>query len=466
MEVSLDFFEENVDRIYSTQVMAAGAGGGDVDGPIWLLLSLVALLIALTAFFVGSEFAVVKVRMSRLDQLVVEGNKSAVLAKKVASDLDYYLSACQLGITVTALGLGFLGEPSVVRLLTPLFNEFNIPASLASVISFITAFAIVTFLHVVIGELAPKSLAIQYAERMTLIFARPLFWFGRIMFPFIWLLNGSARLLLGLFGVKPAGHEEAHSEEELKIIMTQSFQSGEINQTELAMMQNIFSFDQHVTKDVMVPRTKVEAIDIEATRAEVLATFADSQYTRYPIMEGGDKDHLIGYINVKEVLMGLAMQPSVDLKAYVKELPVVHEMTPLEDTLKQMREVRTHIAIVLDEYGGTSGLITLEDLLEEIVGEIRDEFDEDEVDPIHTVDASTYDIDTRVRLDELEGHFGLTFENAEEIDTLGGWLQVNRDENIVGTTFEFDRYMLTILEMTEHHVERVRLIVHPDVKEA
>ena len=442
--------------------MAAGGGGGEVDGPIGLLLALVALLIALTAFFVGSEFAVVKVRMSRLDQLIAEGNKSAILAKKVASDLDYYLSACQLGITVTALGLGFLGEPSVVRLLTPLFNEFNIPASVASIVSFVTAFAIVTFLHVVIGELAPKSLAIQYAERMTLIFARPLFWFGRVMFPFIWLLNGSARLLLGLFGVKPAGHEEAHSEEELKIIMTQSFQSGEINQTELAMMQNIFSFDQHVTKDVMVPRTKVEAIDLEATREEVLTIFEESQYTRYPITQDNDKDNLIGYINVKEVLMGLAVRPSIDLSTYVKELPVVHEMTPLEDTLKQMREARTHIAVVLDEYGGTSGLITLEDLLEEIVGEIRDEFDEDEVDPIHTVDHLTYDIDTRVRLDELDDRFGLSFENAEDIDTLGGWLQLSGQTNEVGTVVDFDRYTLTILEMSDHHVERVRLALRPE----
>ena len=466
MEVTLESLEEHVDRIYSTHVIAAGGGGGEVEGPIWVLLSLVALLIALTAFFVGSEFAVVKVRMSRLDQLVAEGNKSAILAKKVASDLDYYLSACQLGITVTALGLGFLGEPSVVRLLTPLFNEFDIPASLASIISFAVAFAIVTFLHVVIGELAPKTLAIQYAERMTLIFARPLFWFGRIMFPFIWLLNGSARLLLGLFGVKPAGHEQAHSEEELKIIMAQSFQSGEINQTELAMMQNIFSFDQHVTKDVMVPRTKVEAIDIEATRAEVLETFADSQYTRYPITEDGDKDNLIGYINVKEVLMGLAVSPSINLSTYVKELPVVHEMTPLEDTLKQMREARTHIAIVLDEYGGTAGLITLEDLLEEIVGEIRDEFDEDEVDPIHTVDDMTYEIDTRVLLEELEERFGITFERSEGIDTLGGWLQVHRETHEVGDTLEFDRYVLTVIEMTENHVERVRLVVRPDIQEA
>lgn len=451
-----------MDRIYSTQVMAAGGGGGDVEGPIWLLLSLVALLIALTAFFVGSEFAVVKVRMSRLDQLIAEGNKSAVLAKKVASDLDYYLSACQLGITVTALGLGFLGEPSVVRLLTPIFNEFDIPAAVASAISFAIAFALVTFLHVVIGELAPKTLAIQFPERMTLIFARPLFWFGRVMFPFIWLLNGSARLLLGLFGVKPAGHEQAHSEEELKIIMAQSFQSGEINQTELAMMQNIFSFDQHVTKDLMVPRTKIETIDLDATREEVLATFADSQYTRYPITENGDKDHLIGYINVKEVLMGLATSPSIVLSTYVKELPVVHEMTPLEDTLKQMLEARTQIAVILDEYGGTAGLITLEDLLEEIVGEIRDEFDEDEMDPIHAVSATVYDVETRVLLDDLEERFGIRFEDSDEIDTLGGWLQLQRSQYALGDQVEFDRYSMTIIEMTDHHVERVRLELHAD----
>ena len=202
---------------------------------------MVVLLIALTAFFVGSEFAVVKVRMSRLDQLILEGNKKAVIAKKLVANLDYYLSACQLGITVTALGLGFLGEPTVERILHPLFEDLGMPQALSTVVSLVLALSIMTYLHVVVGELAPKTLAIQFAEKMTLILAMPLYWFGKLMYPLIWTLNGSARILLRIFGVKPSDHEEAHSEDELRIIMAHSFKSGEINQTELSYVENIFN---------------------------------------------------------------------------------------------------------------------------------------------------------------------------------------------------------------------------------
>ncbi|GAE08885.1 magnesium and cobalt efflux protein CorC [Paenibacillus sp. JCM 10914] len=198
-------------------------------------LIILAILIALTAFFVASEFAVVKIRMSRIDQLIAEGNKKAVMAKKVASDLDYYLSACQLGITVTALGLGAIGKPAVERLMYPVFEWLNVSQSTSSIASYAIAFILVTFLHVVVGEMAPKTLAIQFAEKMTMLLAAPLYWFGKIMYPFIWALNGTSRVLLRAFGVKPAGHEEIYSEDELRIIMTQSFQGGEINQTELAI---------------------------------------------------------------------------------------------------------------------------------------------------------------------------------------------------------------------------------------
>ena len=187
-------------------------------------LTLLIILLILTAFFVGAEFAVVKLRMSRIEQLISEGNKKAITAKKVASDLDYYLSACQLGITITALGLGALGKPAVERLLYPVFDFLNISDALSSALSYAIAFILVTFLHVVLGEMAPKTLATQYAERMSLLLSPPLYWFGKIMNPFIWALNGTSRQFLRLFGVKPAGHEDTYSEDELKIIMAQSFQ--------------------------------------------------------------------------------------------------------------------------------------------------------------------------------------------------------------------------------------------------
>lgn len=202
-----------------------------------LNIALLIILIALTAFFVASEFAVVKIRTSRVDQLVAEGNKKAVLAKKVVSDLDYYLSACQLGITVTALGLGALGKPTVERLLYPVFNYLDVPASISSIASYAIAFILVTFLHVVVGEMAPKTLAIQFSEKLTLLLSPPLYWFGKIMYPFIWALNGASRVILRGFGVKPAGHDQAYSEDEIKIIMNQSYEGDEDNKTKLSYLE-------------------------------------------------------------------------------------------------------------------------------------------------------------------------------------------------------------------------------------
>lgn len=421
---------------------------------------MIAFLIAATAFFVGSEFAVVKVRSSRLDQLIAEGNKSAVLAKKVTSDLDYYLSACQLGITVTALGLGFLGKPTVELLLYPVFQEFDLPASLISVISFVLAFSLVTFLHVVVGELAPKTLAIQFAERMTLILSRPLYWFGIVMFPLIWFLNGSGRLLLGLFGVKPAGHDTAHSEEELKILMAQSFKSGELNQTELAFMHNIFTFDEHIARDLMVPRTKMETIDITTTHEEMLQEFEEHQFTRYAITEDYDKDKIIGYVNAKEILLEIAAGTLQNFSTYVKTLPVVSENTPLDKTFGTMKAKRAHMVLVVDEYGGTAGMLTLEDVLEEIVGEIRDEFDADEVDDIHQVAPFQYEIDGRVLLADLNERFSLHFEDSDDIETIAGWIQARSLEVKDADIFTEDGFDLQVIEFENNHIERVLLTLH------
>jgi len=432
-----------------------------LDTILFINLFLVVLLIALTAFFVGSEFAVVKVRMSRLDQMIQEGNKSAILAKKIAGDLDYYLSACQLGITVTALGLGALGEPTVEKILHPVFDEFGVSAAVSTLLSFGIAFVSVTFLHVVIGELAPKTLAIQYAEKMTLLFARPLYIFGKIMYPFIWLLNGSARLFLGLFGVKPAGHEQAHSEDELKIIMAQSFQSGEINQTELALMQNVFAFDEHVVKDLMVPRMRMATISERLSKDELMEIFMDNPFTRYPVTEENDKDRILGYINVKEMLTDFANGNNHAVTHYVKDLPVVSEVTSLQDTLRKMKKTRSHIVLVVDEYGGTAGIVAMEDLLEEIVGEIRDEFDTDEVEEIQELPNNEYLIAGTVLLEDLENRFGLTFTNDEDVDTIGGWIQMHNIDLQPGEHIDTEAFSVEVIEMENYQINQIKLWLHP-----
>lgn len=438
-----------------------------MDGMIILNLFLVALMIALTAVFVGGEFAILKVRMSRIDQLISEGNKKAVLAKKVANDLDYYLSACQLGITITALVLGALGEPTVEKLLHPVFESFEVPDALATVLSYAIALSIVTFLHVVLGELAPKTLAIQFSERMTLLLAPPLYWFGKITAPIIWTLNGAARLFLRLFGVEPAGHDEVHSEEELKLIMQQSYKSGEINQTELAYLQNIFAFDNRIIKDIMIPRTQIVTLEKDITFEDMIAVLDEHDYTRYPVTDGHDKDQVIGFVNTKEMLTHIAAGNDREMERFIHDMPRFHEATPISSVLVKMQQNRTHMAIVTDEYGGTAGLVSMEDILEEIVGEIRDEYDMDEVPDIRAKSETEYVMSGRVLLADLEEQFGLVFPDSEDLDTIGGWLQVQSD-NVPeeGDTIPLEPHLWTISEMENYQVVLVELKLNTEAPEA
>ncbi|WP_422659352.1 hemolysin family protein [Paenibacillus sp. EC2-1] len=421
-------------------------------------LFLLVVLIGLTAFFVASEFAVVKIRVSRIDQIIAEGNKKAVLAKKVVTDLDYYLSACQLGITVTALGLGALGKPTVERLLYPVFDYLNIPGSIASVASYAIAFIFVTFLHVVVGEMAPKTLAIQYAEKMTMLLAAPLYWFGKIMYPFIWALNGASRILLQGFGVKPAEHDQAYSEDELRIIMNQSFEGGEINQTKLAYMNNVFSFDERVAKDIMVPRTELITLDKDMQYTEIIRILDKYNYSRYPVTEAADKDRIIGIVNVKKMLPYIVAKKEIKMEDFIRKLPHVIENTRIQDAMIKMQQQQVHMAVVIDEYGGTSGILTMEDILEEIVGEIRDEFDADEVADIQKTRDHEYLINGRVLLNELVKQFEITFDGDEEMDTIGGWIQYQKGTTVeVGDVIEHGEFVWTVAEMDNYQIKQVIL---------
>lgn len=421
-----------------------------------LNIVLLVVLLALTAFFVGSEFAVVKIRMSRIDQLIAEGNKKAILVKKVSSDLDYYLSACQLGITVTALGLGALGKPTVERLLYPAFDFFSIPDATASAASYAIAFLLVTYLHVVLGEMAPKTLAIEHAERMSLILAPWLYRFGAVMKPFIWLLNGAARLLLRAFGVKPSTKDSAYSEDELKIVMAQSYEGGAINETELSYMENVFTFDERSAKDIMVPRTDMIVLDKETPLAEVVEILDENNYTRYPVTEDGDKDRILGFVSTKKILPHIVAGEPWQMENFIREMPTVFEMTGLQDALLKMQSARVHIAAVADEYGGTAGIITLEDILEEIVGEIQDEFDEDEIADIEQIAEHQYLINGRVLLEDIEDRFGLNFEESEEISTIGGWIHYQSTDDVEeGQTFDMNDTIWTVTEMENQQIKQV-----------
>ncbi len=421
----------------------------------------IALLIVLTAFFVATEFAIVKIRVSRIDQLISEGKKGAEAAKRVVTHLDEYLSACQLGITITALGLGWLGEPTVEDLLYPLFVYFELSQSITHLLSFGIAFTLVTFLHVVVGELAPKTVAIQKAEAVTLAFAVPIIWFYKIMYPFIWFLNGAARVLVGLFGLKPASeHEIAHSEEELRILLTESFKSGEINKNELRYMNNIFEFDERIAKEIMVPRTEIVTISIDDTFKDILNIIQTENYTRYPVLDG-DKDNIRGFINVKEFLTANLIsrinQDDMNLEGFIN--PVIHvmETIPIHDLLVKMQKERTHIAILMDEYGGTSGLVTVEDILEEIVGEIRDEFDEDEVPEIQKINEDHYILDSKLLIEDVNNLLGTDFAH-KDVDTIGGWFLTQNIEAETGSDFEIDGYTFKVHQKEGHQLHYLEVI--------
>lgn len=305
-----------------------------------LNLVLVAFLIGLSAFFVAVEFALVRVRPSRIDQMIAEGNKRALAVKQAVANLDGYLSACQLGITITSLGLGWLGEPTVEKILHPVFESMSIPDALASFLSFVIAFVAITYLHVVVGELAPKTIAIRKAETVALLTSGPIILFNRVMYPFIWLLNGSANQLVKLFGIKPASeHEDAHSEEELQIIINESFESGKINQAEFGYVSRIFAFDEMLAKEIMVPRTDMVCLYLNKTNEENLEIIREEQYTRFPVVNES-KDDIIGIINTKQFFLELyGNDEPVDLSSLIQPVSAVHETTPVKDLLKKCRRM-------------------------------------------------------------------------------------------------------------------------------
>ncbi|PAV28646.1 hypothetical protein CIL05_15240 [Virgibacillus profundi] len=417
----------------------------------------VAVLIMMTAFFVMAEFAIVKIRSTQLEPHIENGKKSAVYAKQVVTHLDEYLSACQLGITITALGIGRLAEPTFEKMLHPIIGQFGFSSAFVTTISIAISFLIATFLHVVVGELAPKTLAIQKAEQVTLWTARPLIWFYRLLFPFIWFLNGSARLLSRSVGLKPmSGHEESHSEEELRLILADSYKSGEINQSEMMYVNNIFDFDERVAREIMVPRTEMIYFSKEDSFDTNLDVILEGQFTRYPVADE-DKDNIIGLVNLKEIFTSHLKDKNAAIEDYIRPILHISEATPIKKVLLKMQKERIHMAIVNDEYGGTAGLITVEDILEEIVGDIRDEFDDNEVPMIEEVNENTTIVSGRVHLDDINDLLGTELID-EEIDTIGGWVFTNNLDAKEGTSIEFDGHQYTIDEMDGYQIKKVKIM--------
>ncbi|TSB46005.1 hemolysin family protein [Alkalicoccobacillus porphyridii] len=422
----------------------------------------VAALIALTAFFVASEFAIVKIRSTQLEPHLEGGSRRAMAAKKVVSNLDEYLSACQLGITITALGIGRLAEPTFERMLHPIIGELAISEALVTTASIAISFSIATFLHVVIGELAPKTLAIQKAEQVTLWIAQPLILFYRLLYPFIWLLNGSARILIRSFGLKPMSeHEVTHSEEELRLILSDSYKSGEINQSEFDYVSKIFDFDERVAKEIMVPRPEMVTISIDDPLEDIIKTIRTEKYTRYPVVDG-DKDNVLGIINVRELLSNIVgdQEQALSIHDYIRPVFSVIESVPIKDVLVVMQKNQNHMAILFDEYGGTAGLLTMEDIIEEIVGEINDEFDEEEEPDVVQLDENYYRISGQKMITEVNELLDLNIEE-EDADTIGGWMLTQKYDIKEGEELSFDHYSFKVIEFEGHQIKKIDVYLTP-----
>ncbi|MBD1370963.1 HlyC/CorC family transporter [Hazenella sp. IB182357] len=424
---------------------------------ITLKLILVLFLVLLNGFFVASEFAIVKVRATRIEQLVREGHAKAKTAQLLVKNLDAYLSATQLGITLASLALGWVAEPFLAGLIEPLLRQLHISETITHVISFGIVFSLITFLHIVIGEMAPKSLAIRRSEATTLWIAYPLRVFFIIFKPTIWFLNESANQILKWLKVELApDHQSAHTEEEIRMLVQHSHHSGIIDQTELSLFDNIFDFSDRVAREIMVPRVDMICIYQNDPFQENLMTIKKSHFTRFPLC-GEDKDDVHGIIHIRDVYEQILEGNEPNLKAITRTPVFVPETLEIKDVLRTLQQERTEMAIVVDEYGGISGLITLENIIEEIVGEIQDEFDDEQ--PFFKLAQEGTLVDAHLLIEEVNDHFQLSIEDTDN-DRIGGWffsqLQTMPE---VGSTVSYGSYKFIVHEMNGRSI--TQLLVKP-----
>lgn len=421
---------------------------------IFINILLVFFLVFLNGFFVATEFAMVKVRKSRIETLIIQGNKRAKRTLIVVKDLNSYLSACQLGITLASLGLGWVGEPAILRLLMPIFNLFNLPSSLEHSIAFIIAFSIITGCHIVFGELVPKSLAIISPEKIALSTAFPLIFFYKLTYPVMWIFNHSTNWILKVFGLSQVDeHESVHTDEEIKLLVEESYNHGLVDKTELTLVDNIFDFSDKTVKEIMVPRTDITNIFIEDAFDDIIDFTLKEQLTRYPVCKE-NKDNVIGFIHIKDLYKQKIEGSNQEIKNIIREIKLVPESMLISDLLKIFKKDKVQVALVIDEYGGTSGLVTIEDILEEIVGEIQDEFDEEE-DSIIKCEDNSYIVDGKVLIEDITEFLYIDIEN-EHIDTIGGWAYAQLDSYPkVNDKFTYKNYEFTILKCNRKRINKL-----------
>jgi CBS domain containing-hemolysin-like protein len=390
------------------------------------------ILVFFNGFFVAAEFAIVKVRASQLEVQAKSGNRLAILSKHIVSHLDGYLAATQLGITLASLGLGWIGEPVVSKLIIGLMElvGVTIEPKLAHDIALPFAFAIITVLHIVFGELAPKSIAIQRSERTTLFVAYPLQFFYLIFRPFIWVLNGIANALLKGFGISTAHGTEVHSSDELKYLVQQGKETGTIEATDYDIIKNAFEFSERTARQIMVPRIQVMAIDLKDFNEATLERIIDESYSRIPCYEDS-LDGIVGVVYLKDILLKMRRNEKVDIRSIMRPILAIPETKHIALLLKEFQVKHQQIAVVVDEYGGTMGIVTMEDILEELVGEIQDEYD-NETPFVEKIGEKSYSVMATVSLDDINKLLPHPLEKNEQYETLAGYIieQIGRIPNL------------------------------------
>jgi CBS domain containing-hemolysin-like protein len=434
------------------------------------LLGLLAVfaLVAMNGFFVAAEFALVGSRRTRIDQLAADGHKGAVVAADALTHLDSYIAATQLGITLASLGLGWIGEPAIAHLIDPVLHLF-LPdegaEALEHSISIVVGFSIVTMLHIVLGELAPKSIALQRPEGTSLIVARPVTIFLRIFRPVIRLMNGVGNAVVRMLGFEPAGgHSQIHSAEELEMLVHSSQEAGILQKSEEILLRRVFDFSDISIQQVMQPRVEVDSIPVTIPLPKLLQQISSQHHSRYPVYKGSI-DNVIGILHAKDLFDTIIRQPELltqegqgfDLQPILREPLYVPATVSVDKVLENMQRSKIHVAIVMDEYGGVEGIATMEDILEELVGEVSDEFDVEA--PLMAEDGNIELLDGLVTMDDVIERFGKPEGETPRSTTIGGYIAERLGRiPAKGDKVSFGDYDVSVEDMDGMRVARVRFI--------
>ncbi len=442
-----------------------------------IILGLLAVfaLVFINGFFVAAEFSLVAARQTRISQLAAEGSAGAKSAQNAIKHLDNFIAATQLGITLASLGLGWIGEPAVGRIFEPIMASFlseDFMHSIGRTISIVISFSLVTVLHIVLGELAPKTMALQRPEDVAVFVARPTTVFLWVFRPVIFVMNSIGNFVVRLLGFEPAsGHAQVHSAEELEMLVRSSRQAGLLQENEERMLRRVFDFSEITVREIMQPRVDVDAISIDTPLPELLKLIAEQHHSRYPVYEG-TIDKVIGILHTKDLLDTIVSHPSLltnpnepfSLSSILRTPLFIPETASVDKLLDKMQETKTHFAVIIDEYGGMAGVVTMEDIIEELVGEVRDEFD-DEESTIKAQDIQEGVVDGLMSISEAIDRFG--DPGIEPLSTtLGGYVPERLDRIArKGDVVPFGAYDLRVEEMDGMRVAKVRFMRRPGTKE-